>query len=1606
MTIKNNNTVLCIEKTNSVNPAIMNSLDGKTESIVKPKVEVDPFDLYWQHYQRYLDDNNSNLGDLINACHYLSLSACLGYVGAKSSLHSNPDNLLSCHLPKIIADELIVRLEEISPQSPQYDQAKVLLGLLYYSRRDYTDYANYEERFVDIYYALKHFNARKKTRKTSNEPLFEAFLQTMLIGYPTDVTEESIIESTWRILTLELTGEDALSLVSYSNSSQLEGNKPLATHHYSFPIIPVNEMRKISVAIGHQSEVVDNFLQSYQAYRVNHINTVDCSAELNQSYVFCIPAEWLQNPSKPILCFRDKKTQQEVARFEFSQGKFVFKAYGKAIHIAIKGQLDISTCIFENPGSTLTLAADIQSEGPISLAADMEHFTLQGNIKSSDKVTVESSGLIELPTQSTIQSSDSDIFIKAKAMRVRGKIHSAGRGEWLVQEGISMMPDSESYAKQSLKITAGALKDIRGKIISDGQMEIKANDKIYLHGSAEMRGKALSITTKAMMATDKSKIQAQEMLHIEKIDKLVVDKESRWSAPEININAKEFTNYTPYLSAIKAHIHCEDHFTQHPQGKITTKGELKFTGGSIWNAGKLHYGQGLKVKLNKYCVLGLTELSSFSRVKEAFSCAELKGDNAEIIAGVFFNFVGGIEVRNLSVSSILKVDVGVTRLKTSQKSCVVELDCGVTIPNIQAYYDDIKNFFNLIEKEEYGAALKLIFNCQNGISLLSAGRSIFRTIVPGAGKGTDLAWSTLMTLCSSKKLYDQAVALNQTRKDKPLELSDIIQLVVSSSNVASQLVTIESQAASISLDDLSLAGADLPSYKIPSLALSSLSAFSPSNLDDSVIGLGLGSIQTGGSVTHRSLLSYEQGCAQVGFNVSNSFYIKEQDNTLTVANVASNTGHQSSHSGITIALGAYNNVDEQIDSARTISVDAAWHSKHLQLAGETDSIDVQAIANNLVDDSHITAKNHATLIGKDHLERTEKADLTAMWTTVSSEGQNINAGKINSTAPIPVNPAPKSTPTATDVSDKKTDTTDPLKTTEEEKPIPTPPVIIHGQNVVLTNTSNINALGQTVSVISNTTTDNGTCNAAIYIDNAKSHLDVGKDAHHHTTEAIVYESKAGTLDGQTDTKKLSLNIEILGIGEDADQKATEYVAYKSKEALLNGHISTNQLFLDIDNLSNHQLDALLNRTDEFKGFNPTSLLSIKTLSDIILTHNYELPLSVEINGKRIEIHGNIHSTGDLIFTATNGDISNYNTHIQADHNLVFDAINGAFNNFYGNLSAKIVYVHSRDNITNIAGTVQAETQLRLISDTGGLVNQGDLRNQVYTGARLVGGNGNGYDNVGLAIKTAGTLLNKGSSITSQANAALDVGRVDNVAADYTTIETKTVIDTVSLTNPEKLALYSAENRPNVTIITKQGSEVIPTGSRQDPNSRATLALDRVHDTSSIVVTPPVLRTVSVAVDHTVSSHIEAKGTLSAEVKQGDWNNVHSTTSADTILMDITHSNLNNTAGLVQGDTFIGIHAIDINNTALAHKIDGALGGEDKVYEAGVILGGSGQGHEGIGMVLQAEGVIHLLGSIISSKGDNVLLGKHGIDSRAMHNTYISYHRETSNWCGRDTETTE
>ncbi|MFN7097061.1 MAG: hypothetical protein ACK4PR_05845, partial [Gammaproteobacteria bacterium] len=108
-----------------------------------------------------------------------------------------------------------------------------------------------------------------------------------------------------------------------------------------------------------------------------------------------------------------------------------------------------------------------------------------------------------------------------------------------------------------------------------------------------------------------------------------------------------------------------------------------------------------------------------------------------------------------------------------------------------------------------------------------------------------------------------------------------------------------------------------------------------------------------------------------------------------------------------------------------------------------------------------------------------------------------------------------------------------------------------------------------------------------------------------------------------------------------------------------------------------------------------------------------------------------------------------------------------------------------------------------------------------------------------------------------------------------------------------------------------------------------------------------------------------------------------------VFVEATEGNVENHGGVMKGTEYLQVIANeDVLNIA---NVTTKQGKHDviKEFDPAVMHGGSGEGHDGVGLFVRAGGKFVNEASVVQSQGTNYINAKKGIESKVLHHTYVS-----------------
>jgi hypothetical protein len=150
--------------------------------------------------------------------------------------------------------------------------------------------------------------------------------------------------------------------------------------------------------------------------------------------------------------------------------------------------------------------------------------------------------------------------------------------------------------------------------------------------------------------------------------------------------------------------------------------------------------------------------------------------------------------------------------------------------------------------------------------------------------------------------------------------------------------------------------------------------------------------------------------------------------------------------------------------------------------------------------------------------------------------------------------------------------------------------------------------------------------------------------------------------------------------------------------------------------------------------------------------------------------------------------------------------------------------------------------------------------------------------------------------------------------------------------------------------------------------------------------------------------IHSEKTLVFDCAKSFYNNYGTVQGRETYIS--AQGDIVNRSGTLQGLDYLQLYAGgDIQNLCTEHDVRGAYD-MMKSYDVGHIIGGTGVGHEGVGLAAYAGNKVINTASEIRTQGTNSVYADKGIFNTALTHDYVSFHRKSHSWWGGTTEKTD
>jgi len=1343
----------------------------------------------YQYYLSYLDLNQKfpskikNFKDLQAACLHLAIAVIENLSEAKELLQAIIGaETLATHLEKLMNQIYYARLREIPKESVLYRQAQVeIFGLLYCKRYSHT-YSGFQDRFDDLEAALSALHCYQVLPESirlsasrmllaeisgEKEPIpsgvsnilnYPFRIQPLDHAFPLVSQGIDLVESDLAIKTLVAKGTQFIAEnFTLINASENKSNG------YTLPDISPQLAKGKSIIVFMNPKTGNEVARVIFSDDSLKIIGYGANLRIKLADNLSFSNYFFDNPFGEIRFFQ-KNNHLYSCRFEINAKKFIYEG--------LLNDNDSRSDIFPSFGY-IRKSANGKLERRKAVAPDEK--------MNAQKIQFIVYGSLIIGKQSGLYAYNMDI--RAENLSIKGILRVTKALSLKVVKELEIPLGGIIFSEDSCCIIVGLIKELRGKI-NARKFEIRSQDGIYLHGAAAVSGKEGIIDARTIHATDKSKILMDGALRVKVSGKIIIDKESRWKGKIVVVTAGQVKNYHEIIGSEYLETNVGE-FDNRSSGLLKSNGLVKLNGNNFWNSGKINSDLGIIFSLNQLCFHGMSSCENFVSAIKNVTLPSYQAPTISVSAGVFINILGKITCQAYSLNSILEIDFGILKANYINRSRLISLDYSVEIPNFEAMIENFTHFCQLVKEGNTEAIYNETFTLKNLITLISATRWAARNFTVGLSKIIDVVWTAIMLLIRVPSLYRQAQALLQ--KGSKIEARDLYPLIGTLSSLENQIYSLVIQTEGRQQVEELLSGhtKDLPPISIVHperpefLLLADLATlFAPMSCHDS-FGAVEGGIHLTGTVIDRSMCLEQLGQIEGGLSISDIYYQSIQGSSVKAAPNISELGQdldfkQSQHvfagqyfatvqdQKIAGSVHASSQADlsgDRVVTAKTSLINAGqallngqeidhqgeidaktvnFHADHqLELTESATTIAEKVIGSgeNIIQNSHVhiqpnkpgdnpdfvlTAAQNLNIGSSSQAD----GDQAVVWLEAKQVTDNgkfevkeiYEKGEILERDPqshIKAEHVELHAPHLTNagVIDGVDKEGSPLPL-DPKAPIK-PDVLLDGDGVTLTADSQIDGGDQEIiAILGNHVSDSGGAKGKMVLEQAKN-LEL-----------------AETTRQQADT-----------IDIEADSAQMNHARLGAKE--LNYKVS-------------HTPDAesLLTHSGQYDHFNISDNLYVKTDDVVNLgDHDGDFAQNISLEAPGVNLNANIlHSKFNLGIFVKNDFTVKRNQKVLSDKELIIKTQGNYFN--AGIVQAEVTGIYFGEKATNW-GTTQGFHRLDMIGegDIENLCQEEDYSGlydtmKRYTPAHFLGGDGVGYDGVGLDMRTRHRIINSGSEISS------------------------------------------------------------------------------------------------------------------------------------------------------------------------------------------------------------------------------------------------------------------
>jgi hypothetical protein len=1532
--------ILCLRAGTNQHTSLAKWIEKK-ESYSIDLTASESLQLYWKYLLKYHHANTDTTPDkqleyLVKSAQYLTKSAASSSKSARDKMISSQERILLYDFNNSVINEIIATLERIPSESILSDISKKNLFLIGCQPPTNKIYNNLQQRFDEIFKTIGYKTKLEQAK----------YLKLSILPTPQDIARHCL-----SVLVTELTGKYPLH-----NQGHIS---------YYFRLLPIKKfisiIDSIFVKSSEKKSLLDDLVKSYKQL-IEKEFIINNSTLLDGEYIINLTVDQLHNTEGKYLSFFDTKSHEEICRISVKSNNININGFGTDIQLNIEGILNANNIIIENENSNIDLNANISSKN-LYLAGKVNKLSFNGKLKVSNGIQIEFSNQIDLSSTTKIDSAT--IIFKANELRMMkgASVTAENKLAIFLDNSLTMFDNTGLHSKNDALIIAGSLKYIKGQIKADGTLYIESKNEIYLLGESKVKSQhKLYLKASSIVTRNKTAIACLNDAKIETSESISIHDDCIWIAENAEITSKNIDNYSPHVQFTSAIFSIKNRLINHRSAKIRTVCLLKLTGESVWNGGSIEYGKQLHVTLNRVLINGLTKFDEISdlstyTVRNSLVRPTISGENAVIVAGLYFNSIALLTTHQLSLSCIAEITLGITTSTNKNKGRLISLDLGIDLPNVTALTTSAIKFIDACVTGDFDRLFEMAADRNTFLKVSNFTRWMVRNFTT-AGRPVDLVWSVLSLIVSIPDFFDQASSLyNQGDK---IQTHQIVSLMTSVTNLAIQASFVESQVQMI--------GNSFDSFETkfeqfnPTVALDVLSLALPFSTTGSIFSFDSG-INIAANSIDRSALLFSRYSAQIGMSRTNIFLYADISDQATFQNNQAYIGDTLKNSGYSKTNQFYTNVRVETElgeiTSNTVNLEAEQLNTDRGSRIHTDNIVVSAhsatldgIIESNVAEFKVENLNLSGSIRTQHLEAISEDEIYLSGTIDIGNNKDaslrLTGNKIESTERMVISASSATTQ---------------IETMQD----------LHLRGIVSANILSIHASGTLeeeakielssannssymLATVEEYKSVNGSIhgeNSAVYIvsnNNINTRTDISAKQIYMNAEGDLNQS--GSLTSSNSTTLISggnlTSSNQINTGELYEDAAGDIVESSIVIATsINTHARGNM------QISGDEVAEEIHHFADGNITTNTSLTSSNSLAD------HEPSLSLVANNLILTENSSLNVANGSLYLQSNND-SILAGSINA---LKLQSTAGRNQDAFGNTVVNEAEFEAKDslNIHGIVAFQNTESDSAIIEADGDSVN----------------------------FNITNPLHGKGTVIVQART-----GSIANIDVDNLSISLEHIPDVEDLI----LGVGRYQNiHAHNNIFIKINDYFAPTRDWQlsygvSITARAILLLHNIWSSGS-------LNFVSTEGDIYV-------GTFNVLCDQYLEFNAHNNFIGERAILYARELGITagldaiNDAGVWSAYDFLRVVVGgNIQNNCFQHDEQGEYD-VLRAYEPASILGGSGANHDGVGLYLQAGGIFYNNASQVISSGSNIINADGGIISISEFHRFISYYRNYHNWLGR------